>query len=213
VHLRQDWRGRAWRFMRFVVPGLLLWWMIAWIAASALVTGAELESADTLVILSGSAAYKERTHRAASLFQRGRAPLIIITNDNQPSGWSSLEQRNPLFIERARDELLRAGVPADRIVILPEPVSSTYEEAQLVQVYAASHKLHSVLFVTSAYHSRRALWTARHVFAGSNIEVGLDATPPGEETPPPLTWWWHARGWLMVAEEYPKLIYYWLWYR
>lgn len=213
VHLRQDWKGRAWRILRFVVPGLLLWSMLAWVAARALVTSAELESADALVILSGSAAYKERTHRAALLFQRGRAPLIILTNDNQPSGWSSREQRNPLFVERARDELLRMGVPADKIVILPETVASTYEEGVLVRDYAASHGLHSVLFVTSAYHSRRALWTAHHVFAGSNIVVGLDAPPPGEETPPPLTWWLHGRGWLMVAEEYPKLIYYWLWYR
>jgi uncharacterized SAM-binding protein YcdF (DUF218 family) len=187
--------------------------MLAWIAASALVTSAELESADALVILSGSAAYKERTHRAALLFHQGRAPLIILTNDNQPSGWSSREQRNPLFVERARDELLRMGVPADRIVILPETVGSTYEETVLVRDYAATQGLHSILFVTSAYHSRRALWTARHVFEGSNITVGLDAPPPGEETPRPLTWWWHGRGWLMVAEEYPKLIYYRLWYR
>src|SRR5436305_7458040 len=106
---------RAWRFLRIVVPALFLWWIIAWIAASALVTGAELESADALAILSGSAAYRERTHRAALLFKLGRAPLIILTNDNQRSGWSSPEQRNPLFVERARDELLRAGVPADRI--------------------------------------------------------------------------------------------------
>lgn len=108
---------------------------------------------------------------------------------------------------------MRAGVPAEKILVLPGTVTSTYTEATLVRDYAASHNLHSILFVTSAYHSRRALWTAQLVFAGSNIEVGLDAPPPGEDTPQPLAWWLHASGWRMVAEEYVKLVYYRLWYR
>jgi uncharacterized SAM-binding protein YcdF (DUF218 family) len=214
VHLREDWKRRVWwRWALFLIFGLLLWSLVAWIAARALVTRAELERADALVVFSGSSAYKERTRRAAGLFREGRAPLIILTNDNQQSGWSRREQRNPLFVERARDELILLNVPAERIIILPETVTSTYEEAMLVRDYATSHELHSVLFVTSAYHSRRALWTTRQVFAEGGVNVGLDAPPPGEETPRPLTWWLHTSGWRMVAEEYPKLIYYWLWYR
>lgn len=211
--LHQYWKRRAFRWALFLTVGFLLWFLIAWVAARALVTSAELERADALVIFSGSSAYRERTRRAAELFRAGRAPVIILTNDNQQSGWSRREQRNPLFVERARDELLRAGVPAESILILPETVTSTYEEAVLVRDYARSHDLHSILFVTSAYHSRRALWTARQVFAESGIQLGLDAPPPGEETPRPLTWWLHRSGWQMVAEEYPKLIYYRLWYR
>ncbi len=213
MHVRQDWKRRAWRGLRFVIIALLLWSLVAWIAARALITSAELERADALVVLSGSAAYKERTHRAALLFRAGRAPLIILTNDNEPSGWSSREQRNPLFVERARDELISAGVPAEKIIILPDVVASTYDEAIAVRNFAASRGLHSILFVTSAYHSRRALRTARYVFADGNVEVGLDAPPPGEDAPHPFLWWLTLRGWLMVAEEYPKLIYYWLWYR
>ncbi|MCA1558401.1 MAG: YdcF family protein, partial [Acidobacteria bacterium] len=110
------------------------------------------------------------------------------------------------------DELMRLNIPAERIIILPQTVTSTYEEAALVLEYARANNLRSILFVTSAYHTRRALWTIRHVFAGSGVVLGLEAPPPGEETPRPLTWWLHAAGWLMVAEEYPKLIYYRLWY-
>ena len=203
-------RARAWALC--LIVGFSLWVLVAWGAARALVTGAELERADAIVIFSGSSAYKERAARAAQLFHAGRAPLIILTNDNQPSGWSSREQRNPLFVERARDELLRLNVPAERIIILPQTVTSTYEEAALARDYARANNLRSILFVTSAYHSRRALWTARRVFAESGIAVGLEAPPPGEETPRPLTWWLKASGWLMVAAEYPKLIYYRLWY-
>lgn len=211
--MRQDWKRGASRGARLVIIGLVLWSLVAWAAARALITSAELEKADAIVVLSGSAAYKERTRRAAELFREGRAPLIILTNDNEPSGWSSREQRNPLFVERARDELISAGVPPEKIIILPDAVTSTYDEVVLARNFVASRGLHSVLFVTSAYHSRRALRTARHVFAGSDVQVGLDAPPPGEDTPREFSWWLTLRGWLMVAEEYPKLIYYWLWYR
>jgi uncharacterized SAM-binding protein YcdF (DUF218 family) len=68
------------------------------------------------------------------------------------------------------------------------------------------------LVVTSAYHSRRALWIFRKVFSGTGIDIGLTAVAPGEQTPSPATWWLQLRGWRTVASEYPKLIYYWLHY-
>lgn len=205
-------KRKAVRWAAYLVVALAAWSLLAWIAAASLVTSAELERADALVVFSGSAAYRERTRRAAELFHAGRSSLILLTNDNLQSGWSQREERNPLFVERARDELLASGVPAEKIVVLPEAVASTYEEARLVRDYARANELHSILFVTSAYHSRRALWTVRRAFAGSDVTVGLDAVPAGLETPRPLTWWLHARGWTMVAEEYPKLLYYRLWY-
>ena len=201
------------RRLRIILALLVLWPALAWVAARGLVTRAELERADAIVVLSGSSAFVERNRRAAELFHGGRAPLIILTNDNQQGGWSQSEQRNPLFVERAFAELINAGVPKEKIVILAEPVASTYEEAVLAREYAKHENLHSIIFVTSAYHSRRALWTVRRVFAGSGIEVGLDAPLDGVNTPSPWTWWLRARGWRMVAEEYPKLIYYRLWYR
>ena len=164
--------------------------------------------ADALVVLSGSANYIERAHLAAQLFHEGRAPRVILTNDYQPSGWSSAEQRNPLFVERAKIELERAGVPGERIEILPRAVTSTHEEALLLREYAAAHGLSTLLIVTSAYHSRRSLWTFRRVFQETESSVGLCAVAPGEQTPHPSVWWFYRRGWQMVAGEYVKLIYY-----
>jgi uncharacterized SAM-binding protein YcdF (DUF218 family) len=67
--------------------------------------------------------------------------------------------------------------------------------------------------VTSAYHSRRALWTMRRVFQNSGVEIGIQTPPTGWQSPEPATWWWYSSGWHSVAEEYPKIVYYWLWYR
>lgn len=187
---------------------LLAWSLVAWVAAKALIVQADLAHADALVVLAGSSTYIERTRRAAQLFHEGRAPRIILTNDNQQGGWSVEEQRNPLFVERAAMELKHQGVPAEQIEIVPGTVSSTYEEAERLHEYAGTHTLRSLLIVTSAYQSRRALWTLRRVFRGSNVLIGLDAVAPGEQAPRPATWWWHTLGWQLVPGEYLKLAYY-----
>ncbi|MBA3767514.1 MAG: hypothetical protein H0W99_11100, partial [Acidobacteria bacterium] len=106
---------------------LAAWPLLAWVAARALIVRAELTHADALVVLSGSGVYIERTGHAAQLWKEGRADRIILTNDSQRGGWSEAERRNPMFVERAVAELQRAGVAADRIEVLPEPVTSTYD--------------------------------------------------------------------------------------
>src|SRR5437879_953524 len=88
-------------------------------------------------------------------------------------------QNNPRFVDQAADELMRRGVGADRIAIVPEVVDGgTYGEVIRLRRYARKHGLQSILVVTSAYHSRRALWTMRHVFRRSGIEIGIAVPEP-----------------------------------
>ena len=195
---------------RLLLVALLLcvWAVVAWGAAKFLIVDTPLNRADMIVVLSGSAVYKERTERAAEYYRQGLSDRILLTNDNLRGEWSSAEQRNPFFYERARDNLLRLGVPAERVVVLHKPVNGTYDEAEALKEYAVANKLRSLLVVTSAYHSRRALWTLSRVFAGTGIEIGLQSVETGEQTPAPLTWWLHLRGWQMVGGEYVKNVYY-----
>lgn len=186
--------------------------LIARVAAEGLIVRSDLAHADALVVLGGSSTYLERTHHAAQLFNEGRAPKIILTNDNLKSGWSAEEERNPLFVERAAQELKRLGVPSEKIEVVPGPVVSTHDEAVRLRQYALERGLRSILVVTSAYQSRRALWTFRRVFQGSNIVVGLDPVAPGEQAPTSATWWRHRLGWELVPGEYGKMIYYWIHY-
>lgn len=206
--LKSGRRTKRLRLTMLLAIVLLAWSLLAWGLARSLIVRAELPHADALVVLSGAATYRERTRRAAELWKQGRAPRIIITNDRQMSGWSRAEQRNPFFYELAVAQLRGDGVPPDKIEVLPEQISGTYEEALLLKVYAEKNKLRSVIVVTSAYHSRRALWTMRRVFAGTGISIGLEPAPAGQQTPTPATWWLHVRGWQMVAGEYVKMVYY-----
>lgn len=198
------WRRRA----LFLGMTLAIAWFFAWLMARGLIVHSEPNRADALIVLSGSSNYLERTRWAAELFRQRRAPMIVVTNDDLRGGWSNGEQRNPFFIEREVTELRAAGVPSDSIVALTPPVSSTYEEATVLREYAVSHNLRSVVIVTSAYHSRRALRTFKRVFEGNDIKIGIDPAASGQDSPSPLTWWLHARGWREVAGEYVKLFYY-----
>lgn len=197
------------RVARAFAVFVVAWPLLAWLAAEGLVVRSELVArADALVVLAGSSTYRERARRAAELYGEGRAPVVVLTDDGLRGGWSHAEQRNPFFYERAAEELRRRGVPAERIMVVPRPVSSTYEEAARVREFAEASGLRSVLVVTSAYQSRRALWSFRRAFRGSGVGVGLEAVPPGEQSPPAALWWLHRLGWEMVPGEYLKFIYY-----
>ncbi|HKG15735.1 MAG TPA: YdcF family protein [Pyrinomonadaceae bacterium] len=199
---------RARRALPLLLVALAAWAVVSRAAAEALVVSEELERADALVVLAGSSAYVERTARAAELYREGRAPVVVLTNDGQLSGWSDESQSNPTFVERARAELVRGGVPPERIEALPRRVGSTHDEAVLLREYAGGRRMRSLLVVTSAYHTRRALWTFRRAFGGSGVEVGVSRVEPGVQTPTPGTWWLSPRGWGAVAGEYVKTVYY-----
>lgn len=205
--------SRARRRVRVALALVVAWPLVAWVAARALVVTDELpQGADCIVVLSGASEYVERTRHAAELFRRGVAPKIVLTNDGLRGGWNSEQQRNPYFVERAADELRRAGVPAEQIETLPEPMASTYDEAVRLRAYASERKIKAVVVVTSAYHSRRARWTMRRVLGDSGVRVNVVPVMPGGgdnvQTPAASTWWLSARGWRSVAPEYPKIVYY-----
>jgi uncharacterized SAM-binding protein YcdF (DUF218 family) len=201
--------GRRRRVVIIVVLGLaVLWPVLTWSGARLLIVKSEIAAADAIVVLSGSSTYLERADWAAKLYREGRAPVIILTDDNLISGWDRVEERNPFFYELAARELMKRGVPESKIQVVSNIALGTYEESLGLRDYATAHKLKRLLVVTSAYHSRRALWSMRRACEGSGIEIGIDSPPPGWQTPAPSRWWWRRWGWRVVAGEYGKLIYY-----
>ena len=195
-----------------LLTAVVVWPIIAWVGARLLIVRSELVSADAIVVMSGSATYRERAAWAARLYREGRAPIVILTNDSLKSGWDNKEQRNPYFYELAARELQQQGVPESKIQVVSGIALGTYEESLGVRDYASAHQLKRLLIVTSAYHTRRTLWSLRHACEGSGIEIGIDSPAPGWQTPAPSRWWWRRWGWKVVAGEYVKLIYYWMRY-
>ena len=187
---------------------LAILWLVAWGGARSLIVREPLERADAIVILSGSAAMTERATYAAQLYREGKSAKIILTNDNVQGGWSQAEQRNPYSFEKGVAVLRAGGVLESAIDVIRQPVSGTHDEAVLLREYCKGKSFNSILLVTSAYHSRRALWTFKREFRGTAIQIGVEPVPTGFQTPKPLAWWLHSRGWMMVPAEYLKIIAY-----
>lgn len=196
----------------FIVLGL--WLPFAWVLANFLVVEKPLDHADAILVLSGSASYIERTNEAAALFKKGIAPKIILTNDEMQGGWDQEEQRNPTFAELARRQLVRQGVPDLVIETLPPPVYGTNDEAYVFAEMAAERKMKSILLVTSAYHSRRALWTFDRAISRNNlvIVIGIESPARNDQTLLAWSWWFRRQGLRSIGLEYVKLAYYWTFY-
>lgn len=205
------------RLFRLILISLFLfpvWFFLAPFLAERLIVEKPLARADAILVLSGSAVYRERTRKAAELYRKGVSETILLTDDGGRGGWSPAEQRNPPFVELAKNELVKQGVPAENIKILDGKGNGTMDEARILQKAARGREWKSVLLVTSGYHSRRALRTFEKVMAESipPIEIGIAPAPVGEQTPTPLTWWLTPFGWKMVAGEYVKSFVYWVYY-
>jgi len=199
---------------RVVIAGLifLTWCLTAPLLAKLLIVEKPLIRAEAMVVLSGSAAYRERTQKAAQLYKQGIAPKIYITDDGQFAGWSEVEQRNPPFYELEIQELISNGVDPEAIALLPGVVAGTDDEAIAIATEIESRPIGSLLIVTSAYHTRRALWTFEKALDGQHVALGIVSPPPSEQTPKPLFWWIYPPGWSAVAGEYVKSVVYYFYY-
>ena len=204
--------SRIFKFLIIFVFLITVWIFFAPLLAERLIVEKILEKADVIVVLGGSSVFIERTQKAAQLFKQGIAPKIVLTNDGTNAGWSKKEWRNPPYVELAKQSLIGQDVPDEAIEILPEQVNGTVDEAKLLQKKARENSWKSVLIVTSAYHTRRALWTFEKVFAETEIAIGIASAPTGQQTPSPFYWWLMPSGWRMVAGEYVKSLYYWVYY-
>ena len=193
-----------------LVAAVAGWVLVAPLIALLLVSEKQIESPDAILVLAGSAVYRERNSHAARLFQEGKAPLILLTNDDKRSGWSDADGANPRFVELARRELVAQGVPQDRIRVLEPKVTGTIVEARLLASTAEGMGIKRLLLVTSSYHSARALRTFEEVVGtdGRGLEVGMSPVPTGVETPSVMTWWLSVKGWRFVVGEYVKSVYY-----
>ena len=208
VKTKRGFGGRAVRRLSVAFLLFAIFWLAAWVGARNLKVSDPLDHADAIVVLSGAGTTRERAGLAAQLYREGRSGKIVLTNDNVQGGWSQAEQRNLYSFERATAFLKMGGTPESAIDVIRQPAYGTHDEAVLLREYCEAQRFNSIMLVTSAYHSRRALWTFRREFRGTTIQIGIEPVPTGFQTPPPSTWWLHLRGWMMVPTEYLKIIVY-----
>ena len=103
-------------------------------------------SADVIVVLGGGT-HEQRRERAVELFKQHAAPLIIVSGAGD-------DEMNWKF-------LIAGGVPAN-VIHAERNSQTTRENAEFTIKLLRVEKIHSVILVTSWYHSRRALKTFEH---------------------------------------------------
>lgn len=202
----------SWKFkvLVFFLILFLVWIFAAPFLSKNLIVEKPLKKADAILVLSGSSVYKERTQKAAEVYKQGVAKKILLTDDGGLAGWSQEEQRNPPFVYLAERELIARGVRREDIEILKPQVSGTIYEARALRDRIEKGDLSSVLIVTSAYHTKRSLWTFRKVLP-NDIEIGIVSSLESEQVST-VFWWLSPKDLATVVEENMKFFVYWVYY-
>jgi uncharacterized SAM-binding protein YcdF (DUF218 family) len=124
--------------------------------------------ADVVVVLAGNPGV--RLPRALQLVSASYASRLLVSND-----------RERAYALAANT----ADLPAEAILVLDQPATSTRDEARGAAEFMQAHGLRSALLVTDAYHSRRASLLFNAEFGRHGLTVR--STPAGDGT---IGQWW-----------------------
>jgi uncharacterized SAM-binding protein YcdF (DUF218 family) len=150
-------------------------------AAEAWIIEDAYDKADALIILGDDNFYADRATRGAQLFREGKAPVIVASGRRL--------RPNAGIAELMEHDLVERGVPRDRIVRFAHDADGTLEEAQALTRLVRERKWHSVIVVTSNFHTRRARYVFRRVFP-QGVEVRVASAQDGDFDP---EHWWEKR--------------------
>lgn len=150
-------------------------------AARSLIRTDPLIPADVVIALGGDARCL-RERGAAGLYHQGLAKHVIVSG--VPYAWKINTG------EAAQRYVVSLGIPKENIFVLRESWNTRREAIDTAELMRAKG-WHSALIVTSAFHSRRALYTfERYAIGLSFYSAPLPAAPP--EWQPQK--WWSRRG-------------------
>lgn len=137
-----------------------------------------LDHADAIVILGDDNFYADRATRAAELYRRQMAPVVVASGRMlRPSAG---------IAELTQHDLIERGVPKDHILPFSHRANNTREEAQALAPLARQRKWHRVIVVTSNYHTRRSRYIFSRVFP-PDISVLIASAPDADFDP--QDWW------------------------
>lgn len=160
-------------------------------------------AADAIVPLAGGDA---RSVYAARLFAAGHATWFVATD--MPAHLPGVRTS---YADLVRQEAIWQGVPAERILVAPGLVETTYEEALAVRALAQEQGWHSLFLVTDPYHIRRARLCFREAFRDADGTIAVRAIEGSSYDPE--TWWQSSAGLRETWTEYVKLALHLLGYR
>ncbi len=168
-------------------------------AGDALVLSADVDRPDAIIVLASHE--WERLPVAAQLGRRYPSARVLLTVP------AVVTEHNCHECAGRVSWLHEAGIARDRVTILPQPVTNTYDEAHAARSFAAEQGIHRLVIVTSPYHGRRALATFRHLFRSAGVAARLGVVTPLSGIDP-ARWWLRRYDREYVAYEWTGIVYY-----
>lgn len=179
-------------FVLFIVAAVVLF------AANAgrILVVRDVRKADAILVLQGEA--DRRPALALELLRQGYAPRVLL--DASDAGgmyrWTYAEIAEQ-YIHTLPPEIARS------VSVCAMPALSTFEEATEARRCLEGVGAHSVLLVTSEYHTRRARSIFVHGFPGWSIAVAGAVEPDQFGVD-----WWRHRQWAKVTSgEWTSLLW------
>lgn len=192
--------------MTFVVAMLCVCVSIPF-AGRFLVYEDPLKHADAIFVLAGARA--ERWLEAVDLYHEGIAPRIVLSPGRLEAAELVLRSKHVTFpsdADLARNAIVQMHVPADAVSIAEGSLDNTAQEAITLHRLAAAQRWHTVVVVTSKYHSHRAAFAFQREFAASGIEIVMRTTR--YDVSDPAHWWRHRADIRFMVSELGKLVAY-----
>ena len=158
---------------------------------SFLVVKDEVQHADAIVVLAGE---DERVDQAVELYKGGFSRFIIMSGGKENSSIT--------FAEEMKQDAVKAGVPAERILLEPK-ADHTYQHPLFIKPILVSHDFKSVIVVSSPYNMRRVKMLFDRVFYNTGIK--LIYYPVVKSWFNVQYWWQSKEGRKAVFLEYTKM--------
>lgn len=204
-------QGRRGRLRRRAVAALLAtglvlaggWWarerLLAAAGRALVREDADRQAELTFVAFAGG---RGAVLEAARLWHEGRTAWVVVASWPSPPVDGAIRALGiPLLepTELTRRILDRAGVPADRVEILPAEVAGTIDEAKLLAEHVRLRRVSSVRYLTARSHTSRARWL---LLRSLPREVKLIAGSSREDRFSADAWWTDRASAREVAMEY-----------
>lgn len=171
-------------------------WVARWLAP------AETPRPADVVVLTYSSAARSGMDAALDFLQRGYAGSVLVSDFEIDI--PSIEETH--IADLIQRHLEQRGVPAERIMRVPEPARNERHEALQVVAAFREHGWRSGLVLAKPWRMRRTMLALQAAARGSGIT--FIAVPIEDRTYLPDRWWLTREGVSNVLNEYLRLLFY-----
>ncbi len=165
---------------------------------------------DAIVVLNTGVEIYPRLIQAAELYNAGYADKIVINGNRKTEVLRELEARGYrsccAWSENSIRVLNLGGVPRERVIsISAEDAYDTVSEAKMVGRAVIEAEINRIILATSKYHTRRARFIWRQMYAG---QLEIRAVAAQSDLYNPEGWWHEGRQIRWLLAEYGAWLYY-----